>query len=236
MERTIFISHSCQDHAIVNELSTGLQYDSWKILVDPFAPGDRTCTKVQEMIKLSSHFILLNTVNSVQSRWVYLESLFSKICYDHDAICFIPINVDNVEPRSETKDLISINWNTSRSISDLIVQLRESINNTTPQKPPLPLNKVESERIKENGREFERTHFRTGNWEYNLRAIDAYDEAIVLDFCNHNAWANQAWCLWKQREDNRAYKSISIAEELSPTSNHVKDVKMRIQSGKRSFG
>lgn len=99
----------------------------------------------------------------------------------------------------------------------------------------LTVSLSESEQLKESGREYERIHYDTGDWRYNLKAIDAYEKAIQLDFGNQHAWANLAWCLWKQGEDNRALKCIKVAEDISPTSNQVRDVRRRIRSGKRSL-
>lgn len=232
--KRVFISHSCRDHPLVCAIGDGLQRFGWDIIIDPFDPGDKTCLKVQEAIRQSTHFVLLNTVNSLKSRWVHLEALLAELCYDQDAICYVPVKVDDAPMRDEAEALISINWRSSGKTTDLVKLLADSIRATNTQHQ-LATNVSESEQLKENGRQLERMHYRTGDFEYNLKAIETYEAAILLNFCNHNAWANLAWCLWKQREDNRALKSILVAEEIGLTSNHVKDVKERILLGKRSM-
>lgn len=134
----------------------------------------------------------------------------------------------------EAESFISNNWSGAGSIEDVVHRLADRIRATDPRRR-LSTDVAESERLKEEGRELERMHFRTGDFSYNLKAIETYERAIVQNFCNHNAWANLAWTLWKQLEDNRALKCIRVAEEIIPTSNHVKDVRERIRAGKRSM-
>lgn len=229
----IFISHSCKDHELVHTIAHGLNTLYRRVIVDPFDPGDRTCIETERSIKKSTHFVLLNTSNSIGSRWVQLESLFAKLCHEEHAIFFIPICVDAAPIRDEAKSLIAINWSSSAKPADLIAQVTKQVRSAMPRRT-LPLDEKKSYILKEEGRECERMHYRTGDFRYNHKAIDRYEEAIKLNLCNQYAWANLAWALWKQREDRRARKCIGIAESIDPTSNHVRDVKDRIRSGKRT--
>ncbi len=142
--KNVFISHSCKDHSedgsTVCDIRDGLNrlggQFGWNVIFDPFDPGDKTCLKVQEKIKQSTHFILLNTANSSSSRWVFLESLFAKLCYDQNAICYIPVNLDGSPVREEAEELISVNWNGSDSVEELVTKIADRIRATNPQPSP----------------------------------------------------------------------------------------------------
>ena len=97
----------------------------------------------------------------------------------------------------------------------------------------LPTDAEKAEREKERGRALEREHVATGDIGFLHEALDAYDKAIQLDFCNHNAWANKAWSLWKLGERYRAEDLVGFAKLLRPDSRHVMDVEARMTDGKR---
>lgn len=232
--KSIFISHRCIDHPIVYTIGDKLSRNGWKISIDPFDIGDQTCVKTQEIIKKSTHFILLNSINIFTSRWVKLEALFAKLCYNEDALCYFPIKVDNAKIIEEADGLIFIDLTSSKDIPNLVNVLAERIRKTDPSRQ-LPIDISLSEQLKEDGRVLERVHARINDIRFLHKAITTYEKAIYLNFCNHHAWANLAWCLWKHNETNRALKCIGVAENIEPNSNHVKDVRKRIEEGKRSI-
>lgn len=230
--KNIFISHSCKDHQLVGELKSILYHPDWKLIIDPFSPGDKTCTKVQSCIKNSTHFILLYTSNALKSYWVQLEALFAQLCFKQDSIIYLPISVDNSPIPETAREIIHLNINNNCGWNSIKQQIIDIINKSKPN------NKLDSDiKISDNerklGRAFERRHAETNNAFHLHQAVSSYQSAINYNFCNHNAWANLAWCLQKLFEDNRAKKTIDIAMQISPDSNHIMDVKERIYSGQR---
>lgn len=232
--KNIFLSHSCDDHVITDAIRDGLKQLEWNVIVDPFKPGDKTCMKIQNSLKESTHFILLLTANSLSSYWVRIEALFAQLCYNQNAICYFPVSVDGTPNLEPARELIHINWKSSNDTDELINLLAQRIHETAPA-TQLKTDVEQSEILKEQGREFERIHARTDDLLSLHKAVETYEKAIKLNFCSHNAWANLAWSLWKLGEENRAWKCIRIAEDISPDSNHVKDVKQRIELGKRTI-
>lgn len=233
--KRIFISHSCKDHLIVDGLKKLLYYSEWELVIDPFSPGDKTCTKVQNCIKDSTHFILLCTSNALESYWVELESLFAQLCFNQDAIIYLPISVNDTRIPESARELIYLNFYTDRDWNNTAEKLINAINESDPTATLISDADV-SERKKEDGRAFERLHAETNDISYLRQAISSYESSINYNFCNHNAWANLAWCLQKSYENNRALKTIDIAMHIAPDSNHVKDVRDRIYAGKRRIG
>jgi hypothetical protein len=230
----IFISHSCKDHFLTNALVNGINNYKLNVIIDPFILGDKTCDRIQDSIKGSTHFILLLTQNSYSSYWVKIEALFAQLCYKQNAICYFPINIDGIHSIEPSRELMHISWDTTENINKLITLLVKSIKSTSPTSK-LPTDIIQSDLLKEQGREFERIHAGAGDVFYLHKAVESYEKAIQLNFCNHNSWANLAWSLWKLNEINPSWKCIQIAEDISPDSNHVKDVKQRMLSGKRSI-
>jgi hypothetical protein len=226
----IFLSHSTQDDPLAHQLARGLIENGIAVLVDPFDPGDRTCAKAQKTIKTSSHFVLFFTESCIKSRWVRIESRFAKICYDLGAMTILPIAVDGAQPYPFLEQFIGIRWNTDDGLGDLERELSANIDRNT-HAGSLFTDAERAEREKEGGRELERQHATTGDVSILHDAVDAYDKAIQLDFCNHHAWANKAWSLCKLGERNRALDLIAFAKLLRPDSQHVLDVKARIDGG-----
>jgi len=236
MRRTIFISHCCcdRDHQITDTLKLGIEQYGWNIAIDPFDWGDITCVKIQEKIKESTHFILLTTPNSVNSNWVRIEALFAQLCHNKNSIIYLPISVDGTPMLEPAKEIIYVKWRSSGEIQELADNLSKTISETFPPNR-LAIDLPLSEEIKETGRNYERNHAASDNILFLHEAVKMYEKAIELNFCNHNAWANLAWSLWKLNEDNRAWKYIRTAKEISPYSNHVKDVEGRMERGERAI-
>lgn len=229
----VFISHPCRDHSLVYPLRDELRRLGWQITVDPFGPGDRTALQVEEAIKQSTHFILVTTAHAASSRWVRVESVFARHCYEARALVCVPLLVDGAAPLDDMEPLIHVNWRTEEGVPELVSRLAAGLARGPSPARRLVVDVSEGERLKERARESERRHWLDGDWQYNLDAIDTYEAALALNLSNHNAWANLAWCLWKQREDNRAMRCLRVAEDINPTSNHVRDVGERIRAGAR---
>jgi hypothetical protein len=178
-------------------------------------------------VKQASHFVVFFTGSCLQSRWVRIESRFAKICYDLGAITILPIAVNGARLYDFLEQFIAIRWNKDDDLGDLARRLSENIDGNT-HAGFLLTNAERAEREKEHGRELERKHARTGDVSFLHEAVDAYDRAIQLDFCNHHAWANKAWSVCKLGERNRALDLVNFAILLRPDSQHVLDVKARI--------
>ena len=231
MENIIFISHSCDDHHIACPLWCGLQ-KCGEVLMDPFDPGDKTCMKIQESIKKSTHFILLATPKSIISPWVNIEALFAQLCYDRNAIIYLPVSIDATSMLEQASELIYMKWKTSDGIQQLIKNLEEQISKTYP-KNSLTTDVFLSRELMEEGRNLERDHAVMKNALFLHRAVKLYERAIDLNFCNHHAWINLAWTMWKLHEDDCAWKRIQIAQDINPSSKRVKDVKKWMKQGRR---
>ena len=230
MPPVVFLSHTCNEHAVIYSLAQRLKDSSLEVIVDPFLPGDPTCAIAQTNVKQSSHFVLFFTESCIKSRWVRIESRFAKICYDLGAMTILPIAVDGAQPYPFLEQFIGIRWNTDDGLGDLERELSANIDRNT-HAGSLFTDAERAEREKEGGRELERQHATTGDVSILHDAVDAYDKAIQLDFCNHHAWANKAWSLCKLGERNRALDLIAFAKLLRPDSQHVLDVKARIDGG-----
>ncbi len=227
---TILLSHSCNDHPLPDKIAGQLDKKGYDILIDPFKLGDRTCEVVQQVIKASDYFILLFTESCLHSRWVKIESRFAKRCYDSNALDILPISVNGATLYSFLEGFISLRWNINDDLKNITDQLSKRIAMRT-QRITLKTDKDEAEREKERGRVLERKHAATGSLTELHAAVELYDRAINLDFCNYNAWVNKGWSLWKLGERNRALDSVSFAKLLRPDSKHVLDVQKRIRAG-----
>jgi hypothetical protein len=246
MDVSVFLSHSCQDDPLPHQLASELRERGIVVLIDPFDPGDRTCAKIQELIKGSSHFVLFFTESCSSSRWVRIECRFAKLCYDLGGITVLPISVDGAQPYDFLEQFIAIRWSTGNALGDLSRLLSECITGkqragflrrlseyiTGKRRAGILSTDVErAELEEEGGRELEREHARTNKIGFLHKAVQAYDRAIQLDFCNHNAWANKAWSLFKLGEKSRALDFVEFAKLLRPDSRHVQDVQKRIMDG-----
>ena len=223
----VFLSHSCTDHPLPNQLADLLRRAGLEVLIDPFEFGDRTCGIVQEHIKGADHVVVLFTEACTHSRWVLIESIFARLCYDLGAINILPISVNGTAVYEFLDDFICLQWSGRDDLQELADGISQRISRSM-SRLTLPTDSYEAEKEKERGRELERKHAATGSIFELHAAVESYDRAIQLDFCNHNAWANKGWSLWKLGERARALDALEVAELLRPDSRHVKDVQARI--------
>lgn len=233
--RIVFLSHSSQDGELTSLVKAGLTEGGLHVVVDPFEPGERTCRKSQQSIKSSTHFIALLTPHAVKSRWVRLEALFAQLCHRRNGIVCIPVCVDKTDPLDSVKELIHIPWESSADAGRLTSCLASRIASTMPT-VQLCTDVARSEELKETGRELERRAAVEGDDAILHKAEETYERAVELNYCDHNAWAKLAWVLWKLRENQRAWKQIRMACEISPDSHHVADVQARMECGRRVIG
>jgi hypothetical protein len=228
--KTVFLSHSCDDHALTAEVSRLFSERGVATLVDPFLPGDRTAEKAQTAIKLATHFVLLGTEGAMISQWVYIETMFAKCCQEGSAIRVIPLYIGTVTPFPFLKSLIHLS-SAFAPDDKLLSRLWEAVSTTHPLRR-LSTDAGQSEQLKEEGRALERTHAETQREAYLHEAVAAYDRAVELNLANHNAWANRAWTLWKLGEKDTAWAGIDFAMKLHPDGKHVNDVYQRMKDGR----
>ena len=251
LTKVVFISHRCLDHTIVYALQKELQSYGLTVVVDPFQGGDRTCDKAQKAIKESTHFIFLATENSVNSehesknrqyiteswqraRWVTIEYNCAEQCVLRQGLILICVKVGNASIPQVLQQFIHIPFDIDSSVVQLAELLSNRINTTTSSQR-LSTDKKISKQLLEDGRLAERNHA-TYNDERQLHsAIAIYDRAILYDFCNHHAWLNKGWCLWKLRDDAIAWKYVNMAQLLRPDSDRVMQVVDRMASGYRTL-
>lgn len=233
--RSVFLSHSSLDMGLTSIISSGLKRSGFIVFLDPFQEGDRLCLETERSIKRCTHFVLILTKSAAESRWVFLEALFARRCQRRGAIEIIPVYLDRTPPMGSISEFKGFNWESSKCPDELVKKLAKRISETMPSAARLGLDVEKSQELKEQGRELER---RAAIYDKSalLLAEDKYEEAIDWNYCNHNAWANLAWVLWKRGEDQRAWKYIRIARQIRPDSSHVRDVLDRMEGGQRSIG
>ena len=246
-KKVVFISHSCLDHTIVYALQKEMQNSDLTIVIDPFQGGDRTCDKAQKAIKESTHFVLLATENSINSahesqnrqyiteswqraRWVTIEYTCAEHCASKHGLILLCVNVGNAMVPQVLQQYIHIPFDEVSPVALLSEHLFNCIDSTAPSQR-LSIDPLISKQLLEDGRIAERNHA-TYNDERQLHsAIAVYDRAIFYDFCNHHAWLNKGWCLWKLRDVAIAWKYVNMAQLLRPDSDRVKQVIDRMSSG-----
>jgi hypothetical protein len=249
--KVVFISHRCLDHVIVHALQEKLQSSGFTVLVDPFQAGDRTCDKAQRAIKESTHFIFLATQNSVnrehelrnrqyvteswqRARWVTIEYNCAEHCAMQQGLIVICVKVGNTAIPRILQQFIYIPFEIDTSLAQLSDRLLEPIASTNPLQR-LSTDQERSKKLVEEGRISERNHATYNDERYLHSAITAYDRAILQDFCNHHAWLNKGWCLWKLRDDAIAWRYANMAQLLRPDSDRVKQVTERMSYGYRTL-
>lgn len=256
--KSVFISHRCLafDHGIVQSLQNELQLDGHTVSVDPFIGGDRTCDKAQRAIKDATHFVLIATESSINreherrgyqslteswlhARWVTIEYTCAELCAMQQGLIVICVKVGSNTPIPEVlQQFIHIFLDNTSSLPRVGGELRNCVSSTAPSKRISTDSQISKKFVNE-GREAERNHaiyHARRNDERELhRAIGLYDEAILYDFCNHHAWINKGWCLWKLRSDRVAWRCINIAQFLRPDSDRLKQIVDTMMAGRRTL-
>jgi len=250
--KVVFISHSCLDHKIVHELQKELQTYGLTVVVDDFQGGDRTCDKTQRKIKESTHFILLATENSINSkheykarqysneswhraRWVTVEYTCAEHCALQQGLTLICVKVGNIAIPQVLQHFIYVPFIIDSSVSQLSENLTSCINSTMPSHK-LSTDPQRSKKLVEMGRNLERVHATFSRDDRELHsAIEFYEQAISFDFCNHHAWLNKGWCLWKLKSDTVAWKYVNMAQLLRPDSDRLPDILKRMTDGYRTL-
>lgn len=223
----VFLSHSCDQHPFVDLLAKQINELGNIIRVDPFAPAERTASRVDQEIKSATHFIQFYTKSCMTSRWVELESTFAWIAYKENSLGFIPIQIDNGPIWPPSKAIMHISWNTSCELSILAQEVNRVIKNSHPSSRLVSHQQI-SYKLKEIGRELERTAIRHQDPSCLNQADHVYALGQRMDFSNYDAWGNQANTVFKLGEQQRATSLITTALLINPNSSRLKDLYKKI--------
>jgi len=101
MSEHVFISHSSKDKETVREIGLFLSaedisvwYDEWEINY-----GESIPEKVNEGLRVCTHFLLIWSKNAAESKWVSneLSAIINSILSGHNDIKIIPICLDDTQ-------------------------------------------------------------------------------------------------------------------------------------------
>jgi len=173
--RTLFISHSSEDHHVVSKIKEDLQrngFSSYIATQDP-CPGQHISSKIERAIKESDAVIVIVSNASNKSPWVQQE-----IGYAKARKAIIPIRIDDSKPPAMLEGIDCLNYSPDlvRNIKEIIdIAIKNSKQNSESEfeicdegphtiNPgeylPLPLNVESGETIigrieEENGETFD---------------------------------------------------------------------------------
>lgn len=242
-DKTVFVSHKCpDDHVEVARLKLEFTHLGIQCFADDFCAGDRTSVTIQRAIKQSTHFVLLLTAGSMMSRWVKIEYTCAEHCAVRDGLVLICLKAGNAPLPAILEQFIHIPY-TSADVNEIFPQIIDAIRSTGPSRRLLT-NSGESERVVSQARVAERRHAMKAAANPSARfhdesdlheAVALYEQAIELDFCNHHAWLNKGWCLWKLYSDTVAWKYVETARLLRPDSQRVGEVIGRMRDRERTL-
>jgi hypothetical protein len=111
----IFLSHSGKDKPQVQALAERLRDAGLRVWFDTWAirPGDSIPDKIDEGLTQSAYVALCISAHSFESDWVGME--INTIIYQdprNKKGRFIPIRLDNTEPRASLAPFLAIDWRT----------------------------------------------------------------------------------------------------------------------------
>ena len=117
LEYDVFLSHNARDRAVVWEVAERLKaaglrvwWDAWEIRT-----GDSIPSKIEEGLEKSRILVLCMSAHAFGSDWAALESQTFRF---RDPLnrerCFIPLRLDDTEPRGSLAQFLHVDWREKR--------------------------------------------------------------------------------------------------------------------------